>query len=101
MIHFHFSIFCLNAQCIFSLFPGILLLKKEGNSAMKEETCILCRRPAALGLHIMGCLICFSCEKKLVHGAVPPLRRRRLMKLYLGFPPAPLPRKPLGLVVHP
>ena len=67
---------------IFSLFPGILLLKKEGKSAMKEETCILCRRPAALGLHIMGCLICFSCEKRLVRGTVPPLRRRRLMKLY-------------------
>ena len=80
---------------------------------MKEETCILCRRPAALGLHIMGCLICFSCEKKLVHGTVPPLRRRRLMELYLGFsggnrslgakerfPPNPLPRKPLGLVVQ-
>ncbi len=49
---------------------------------MKEETCILCRRPATLGLHIMGCLICFSCEKKLVHGTVPPLHRRRLMKLY-------------------
>ena len=49
---------------------------------MKEEICILCHRPAALGLHIMGCLICFSCEKKLVHSAVPPLRRGRLMKLY-------------------
>ncbi|MBR4538551.1 MAG: hypothetical protein IKO52_06865 [Clostridia bacterium] len=49
---------------------------------MKEDTCILCRRPAALGLHIMGCVICFSCERKLVKSAVPPPRRRRLLKLY-------------------
>ncbi|MBR0217760.1 MAG: hypothetical protein IJQ33_00950 [Clostridia bacterium] len=49
---------------------------------MKEETCILCRRPAVLGLHIMGCLICFSCEKKLVHSSISPLRRKRLLKLY-------------------
>lgn len=49
---------------------------------MKEETCILCRRPAALGLHIMGCVICFPCEKALVRGAVSAPRRRRLMKLY-------------------
>ena len=50
---------------------------------MKKDACILCRRPAALGLHIMGCVICFSCEKKLVKSAVPPLRRRRLLKLYM------------------
>ena len=49
---------------------------------MKEDTCILCRRPAALGLHIMGCVICFSCERKLVKSAVLPPRRRRLLKLY-------------------
>ena len=49
---------------------------------MKEDTCILCRRPAALGLHIMGCVICFSCEKRLISSAVPPRRRRRLIRLY-------------------
>ena len=72
----------MKTQRILSLFLGILLLKKEGKSAMKEETCILCRRPAVLGLHIMGCLICFSCEKKLVHSSISPLRRKRLLKLY-------------------
>ena len=77
----HYEIFQ-KMHVIFFLFWGILLLKKEGNPVMKEDTCILCRRPAALGLHIMGCLICFSCEKKLVKRAVHPLRRRRLMKLY-------------------
>ncbi len=49
---------------------------------MNEDTCILCRHPAALGLHIMGCLICFSCEKKLIRCAAPPSRRRRLLRLY-------------------
>ena len=58
------------------------MLKKEGNPVMNEDVCILCRRPAALGLHIMGCVICFSCEKKLVRCATPPPRRRRLLKLY-------------------
>ena len=57
-------------------------MKKEGNPAMKKDACILCRRPAALGLHIMGCVICFSCEKKLVKSAVPPLRRRQMLRLY-------------------
>lgn len=103
----------MNEICILFLFRGILLLKKEGKSAMKEENCILCRRPAALGLHVMGCLICFSCERKLVHSSISPLRRRRLMKFYEGFsvgnisldakkpfPPAPLPGKPLGLAVQ-
>ena len=58
------------------------MLKKEGNPVMNEDTCILCRRPAALGLHIMGCVICFSCEKKLIRSAAYPPRRRRLLKLY-------------------
>ena len=49
---------------------------------MEENACMLCRRPAALGLHIMGCVICFSCEKKLVKSAVPPPRRRKLLRLY-------------------
>ena len=49
---------------------------------MKEDACILCRRPAALGLHIMGCVICFSCEKKLISSAAPPPRRHGLLRLY-------------------
>ena len=49
---------------------------------MEKETCILCRRPAALGLHIMGCMICFYCEQKLVKSAAASPRRRRLLKLY-------------------
>ncbi len=49
---------------------------------MNKDTCILCHRPAALGLHILGCLICFPCEKKLVNSALPPRRRSRLLRLY-------------------
>ena len=79
----------------------------------REEKCILCGGAFPAGLHIMGCLICFSCERKLVHSSISPLRRRRLMKFYEGFsvgnisldakklfPPAPLPGKPLGLAVQ-
>ncbi len=49
---------------------------------MEENACILCRRPAPLGLHIMGCVICFPCEKRLVRSAVPAARRQRLLRLY-------------------
>lgn len=47
-----------------------------------DEKCILCGRPYPAGLHILGCLICFPCEKKLLRGAMPTLRRRRLCRIY-------------------
>ena len=49
---------------------------------MKENTCILCGREYPTGLHIMGCLICFPCEKRLLENRVFSFRRRRLAKLY-------------------
>lgn len=49
---------------------------------MEKETCILCGRPCSLGLHVMGCLICFPCEKRLVRSCVPPRRGKRLIRLY-------------------
>ena len=48
---------------------------------MREETCILCGRPAPTGLQILGCLICFPCEKELL-SPDPPERFRRLGLLY-------------------
>ena len=54
---------------------------------MKGETCILCGRAFPAGLHILGCLICFPCEKRLMRLAAPPEKRRRLCRLY---PPAAL-----------
>lgn len=47
-----------------------------------EEKCILCGRSFPTGLHIMGCLICFPCEKRLLRGMTPTLRRRRLCRIY-------------------
>lgn len=35
---------------------------------MEKEKCILCGEASAAGLHVLGCLICFPCEKRLVHG---------------------------------
>ncbi len=47
---------------------------------MPYEKCILCGRAFPTGLHIMGCLICFPCEKRLLRGAVPT--GKRLCRLY-------------------
>ncbi len=33
---------------------------------MRQNTCILCGRAYPTGLMIMGCLICFPCEKRLL-----------------------------------
>ena len=49
---------------------------------MKEEICIICRRPFPLGLHIMGCMICFPCERRLVRGSCGGKRRRRLTRIF-------------------
>ena len=49
---------------------------------MKEEKCILCGKAFPTGLQIMGCLICFPCEKKLVRSILPPRHRRRLCRIY-------------------
>ena len=49
---------------------------------MLREKCILCGRRYAAGLHILGCLICFPCEKRLTASAIPAGRRRRMLRLY-------------------
>ncbi len=33
---------------------------------MPGQKCILCGKEYPTGLHILGCLICFPCEKKLL-----------------------------------
>jgi len=48
---------------------------------MEEQKCILCGRTFPTGLHIMGCLLCFPCEKRLLAGPVMK-PRRRLCRLY-------------------
>ena len=51
---------------------------------MKGETCILCGRAFPAGLHILGCLICFPCEKRMLWNALTPARRSGLCRLYDG-----------------
>lgn len=49
------------------------------------QKCLLCSREASTGLQVMGCLICFRCEKRLLSGLHPaPAReeRLRLNRLY-------------------
>ena len=52
----------------------------------REEKCILCGGAFPAGLHIMGCLICFPCEKRLLWGGLPPARQARLCRLYAPAP---------------
>ncbi|MBR4361015.1 MAG: hypothetical protein IKP32_10400 [Clostridia bacterium] len=49
---------------------------------MKENQCIVCGRPYPAGLQVMGCLICFPCEKRLLRGGVKKADRRRLCRIY-------------------
>lgn len=49
---------------------------------MKEDTCILCGKAFPTGLHVMGCLICFPCEKKLTASILPRRKRKRLLRIY-------------------
>ena len=49
---------------------------------MNEDRCILCGRSFPTGLNILGCLICFPCEKKLLRGVMPGRKRKRLCRIY-------------------
>ena len=52
-----------------------------------ENGCILCGKKCAVGLHIGGCLMCFECERKLLHAdgyRIRRGRRKRLIRLYSG-----------------
>jgi hypothetical protein len=52
---------------------------------VKHSHCLLCGREYPAGLNIMGCFLCFPCEKQLLQtGAVrlPRQRRNRLLALY-------------------
>lgn len=49
------------------------------------ERCLLCGRESPTGLHVMGCLLCFSCEKKLLAAPALSMSRRKrhgLLRLY-------------------
>ena len=50
-----------------------------------EKQCILCGKHRPVGLHIGGCLVCFACERKLLHTdgyRIRRGRRKRLLRLY-------------------
>lgn len=49
---------------------------------MPEDRCLICGKRYPAGLHILGCLICFPCERRLMRLAAPPEKRRRLCRLY-------------------
>lgn len=47
-----------------------------------NERCILCGRASPTGLHVLGCLICFGCERALLrphaYRKAPLISRSRL-----------------------
>ncbi len=52
---------------------------------MNRHCCLLCGQPYPTGLSIMGCFLCFPCEKRLMRSAaaqVPRQTRNRLLQLY-------------------
>ncbi|MBR2053516.1 MAG: hypothetical protein IJ968_01330 [Clostridia bacterium] len=49
---------------------------------MEKDRCILCGEPYSTGLHVMGCLICFPCERRLLHGSISRQNGRKLKQIY-------------------
>lgn len=52
---------------------------------MKQQQCLLCGQEYPTGLNVMGCLICFPCERSLLTATAVSMNRRRrqnLFKLY-------------------
>lgn len=51
-----------------------------------EQTCLLCGQKHSTGLNVMGCFLCFSCERGLLSAtAVQSISRRKrlnLLRLY-------------------
>ena len=51
----------------------------------EHQPCILCGQPCGAGLSVMGCLICFSCERALLEPLcalrLPEGKRRALYAL--------------------
>ncbi len=52
---------------------------------MKQQQCLLCGQEYSTGLNVMGCLLCFPCERKLLSATATNINRRRrlnLLRLY-------------------
>lgn len=57
----------------------------KGMVRMDRPRCLLCGRDFPTGLHIMGCFLCFPCEKQLMRTAACQMAkpaRQRLLQLY-------------------
>lgn len=48
---------------------------------MKQQQCLLCGQEYSTGLNVMGCLLCFPCERKLLSSAAVNISRRRRLNL--------------------
>lgn len=52
----------------------------------QHQSCLLCGKDYSTGLNVMGCFLCFPCERKLLSAtAVQSISRRKrlnLLRLY-------------------
>ncbi len=46
----------------------------------QPQTCLLCGKASYTGLHVMGCLLCLHCERKLLRGQTVDLSRVRRLR---------------------
>jgi len=52
---------------------------------MKQQRCLLCGQEYPTGLNVMGCLLCFPCERKLLSSTAASISRRKrhqMLRLY-------------------
>ena len=42
---------------------------------MKQQQCLLCGQEYSTGLNVMGCLLCFPCERKLLSATAAEINR--------------------------
>lgn len=59
---------------------------------MKGTKCVLCGQEYSMGLHILGCFLCFRCEQALLKpGAARHLKvcKRRRLAHWAGAPLRP------------
>ncbi len=69
---------------------AIARIGKEFSLMTQQQHCLLCGQEYSTGLNVMGCFLCFPCERKLLSAtAVQSISRRKrlnLLKLYGASP---------------
>ena len=51
----------------------------------EPQTCLLCGKASYTGLHVMGCLLCLGCERRLLRVRGAELSRVRRLRFLRWF----------------